>query len=142
MNDNNLWGLTGWSLIMGKGGATKPEGEGQVKFYSHKKWDRKGFSHPEGRAEKVCGSFPAEPFSNIKGGSKTFPRFKRGGGVAKTFTLSSGGCARSFGATIFPFCSAPLRVINDQSLNSQRIPHKALVMENPSANCNFKDMQQ
>ena len=72
MNDTNLWGLR-----EGKGGATQPEGEVQVKFYPHKKWDRKGLSHPEARAEKVCGSLSAEPFSNIKGGPKRFPPFKR-----------------------------------------------------------------
>ena len=49
----------------------------------------------------------ASSFRHIEGG---------GGGGAKSCTLSRrGGGAKSFGITIFPFCSPALPIINDQS---------------------------
>ena len=59
------------------------------------------------------GSFYAVAcsFSHIEGGGggcKKVPLFKRG--------VLGGGGANSFGPAIFPFCSLPLPVINDQSL--------------------------
>ena len=49
------------------------------------------------------------------GGRKKFPPFKRG--VQKVLPcLEGGGGAKSFRPVIFPFCSHPLPVINDQSL--------------------------
>ena len=45
--------ISDWSLIMGRGGATKREG-GHVKFCPYKKGGRKTFSHAEGGgAQKV-----------------------------------------------------------------------------------------
>ena len=42
-----------WSLITGRGGATKREGGGHVKFTPAKRGGTKSFSHAEGRAQKV-----------------------------------------------------------------------------------------
>ena len=45
-----------------------------------------------------------------------------GGGTGKVSQLSQGGGeggARSFGLVIFPFCSTPLPVINDRSLEPE-----------------------
>ena len=96
-----------WSLITGRGGATKQEAEGNVNFYPYEK---KG-----GGAEKVLamlkgggghktfwGSFYAVAwsFSHIEGGSIKFPLFKRGG--AKRFTLSRGGGAQKVSDPHFP----------------------------------------
>ena len=50
------------------------------------------------------------------GGREKFPLLKRGGG-AKSFHSLKGGGAKSFRPANFPFCSPPLRVINDQSLS-------------------------
>ena len=45
------------------------------------------------------------------------------GGGTKSFTLSWGGDAKTFGHAIFPFCSPPpLPVIKDQSLISSKHP--------------------
>ena len=50
-----------WSLITGRGAATKREGGGHVKFYPYEKGagggGRKSFSHAEGGTQKVLGSF-------------------------------------------------------------------------------------
>ena len=43
-----------WSLITGRGGATKWEGR-HVKFYAYEKGGGKSFSHAEGGAQKVLG---------------------------------------------------------------------------------------
>ena len=45
-----------WSLITGKGGATKREG-GHVKFYPYEKGGGKSFSHAEGGAQQVLRYF-------------------------------------------------------------------------------------
>ena len=48
-------GIRDWSLITGRGGATKREGGGHVKFYPYEKGGGKSFSHAEGGAQKVLG---------------------------------------------------------------------------------------
>ena len=52
----SVFSLRDWSLITGRGGATKREG-GHVKFYPYKKGGGggKSFSHTEGGAQKVLG---------------------------------------------------------------------------------------
>ena len=50
-------------------------------------------------------------------GHKKFPHFKRG--ANKVVSCLEGGGAKSFGPTIFPFCSPPFPIINDQSLSAQ-----------------------
>ena len=50
--------LRDWSLITGRGGATKWErGVGHVKFYPYEKGGGKSFSHAEGGHKKFRGSF-------------------------------------------------------------------------------------
>ena len=44
-----------WSLITARGGATKREGGGHVKFYPYEKEGGKSFSHAEGGSQKVLG---------------------------------------------------------------------------------------
>ena len=60
--DNNVYRqhvllIRDWSLITGRGGATKREGGGgHMKFYPCEKGGgRKKFSHAEGGAQKVLG---------------------------------------------------------------------------------------
>ena len=52
----NDWSLRDWSLMTGRGGATKWEG-GHVRFYPYKKGGGKRFSHAEGGggARQVLG---------------------------------------------------------------------------------------
>ena len=53
------------------------------------------------------------------GGRKKSPLFNRGGGVRKVLPCLEGGGGegtKGFRPAIFQFCSAPLPVINDQSL--------------------------
>ena len=96
---------------------------GHVKFCPYEKGGRQGFSHAEGGGgghNKFWGSFyvVAQSFSHIEGRVQKDPTLK-GGGV-KSFKLSGGGGgAKRFRPAIFPFCSPPLPVINDQSLSLQ-----------------------
>ena len=96
-------------------------GGGHVKFYPYKKGGGQKKILPcwrGGGHNKFWGSFYAVGWIAILvGARKKFPLFKRGGGGAKSFTLSWGGRANSFEPSIFPFCSpTPISVINDQSL--------------------------
>ena len=51
----------------------------------------------------------------MEGGRKKFPPFKIE--AQKVLPcLEGGGGAKSFGPAIFPFCSPPIPIINDQSL--------------------------
>ena len=76
------------------------KGGGAEKVLAMPKWSTKRF--------EVVLPWEPEVLAILMGGVRTkFSPFKRGGGGAKSFTLSQGGGAKSFGPTIFPFCSPP-----------------------------------
>ena len=52
-------------------------------------------------------------------GAKSFHSLKKKGGGLKKFYPALRGATKSFGPMIFPFCSPPLPVINDQSLRGK-----------------------
>ena len=101
--------IRNWSLITGRGGGLQNRrGGGTSSFTPTKRGDGKSFSHAEGGYKKFWGSF------YVGGARKVSTLLK--GGRKKFYPVLRGG-AQSFGPAIFPFCSSPLPVINDQSLS-------------------------
>ena len=114
-----LIGIREWSLITGRGGYKTGGGGAREVLPLPKGGAEKVLAILKGGHKKFWGWFYAVAWSLshiVGGGRVNFQLFKRGG--AKSFTLSWGGGAKSFGPAIFPFCSPPLPVINDQSLIS------------------------
>ena len=88
-----------------------------MKFYLYEKGDgKKVLAMLKGGHNKfgVVFTWYIEVLAILKGGCKTFPLFERGD--MKCFTLFSvvlflGGGAKSFGPTIFPFCTPPGKIL-------------------------------
>ena len=97
-----------------------------MKFYPYKKagggGGRKSFSHAEGGAQTGFGvvfTRSLEVLAILYGGAKSFHSLKGGGGHKKYYPVlrGGGGAPTNLGPAVFPFCSPPFPVINDQSFS-------------------------
>ena len=83
-----------------------------------------------GGAQQVLGLFlrgSLKFWPYCRGGALSFHSLK-GGGARNVLPCLEGGGAKSFGPAIFPFCSPPLPVINDQSLSSKHVAVKIVLL--------------